>query len=448
MGKLNKDNFRKTIYYFRKNGLKNTYYAIWERLKKKETDSYTYIPPSPRVLQQQKQRSWEEKLCFSIIVPLYHTPENYLRELIESVCAQTYPYWQLVLADASRDDSLQGIVQEYENPGICYRKLSDNQGIAENTNAGLAYAEGDFIVLLDHDDLLTADALYEIAAALEEGKKSGTEFAMLYSDEDKCDGEGRYFYEPHYKQDFNPDLLLTNNYICHLMAVRTEIFKELKLRGEYNGAQDFDFVLRVADRLYETPEKIRHVPKILYHWRCHIGSTAANPASKSYAYEAGKRAVEAFLEKRGWPAEVTSMKHLGFYRVNYTEDIFRIRPEVGAIGGRILDHGKIAGGMMDAEGNVTFKDLKDGFSGYMNRAVLVQQAKALDVRCLCLNPACYELFEKTLGIPYETLEMGRKGQLDWEKIPKEDRKECSLKLSRALREKGYRLIWDPEWVWR
>lgn len=449
MGKLNRDNFRKTIYYLKKNGLKNTFYAICERMQKKETDGYTYIVPSAEILQKQRACEWREPVCFSIIVPLYHTPEKYLRELIESVLAQTYPYWQLVLADASEKDDLRGIVESYKDSRICYKKLAENKGIAENTNAGLEYATGDYIALLDHDDLLTPDALYEMAAAVKEGKETGTELQMLYSDEDKCDGEGKVFYEPHYKQDFNLDLLLTNNYICHFTAVKAELFRELKLRGEYNGAQDFDLVLRVADRLYHEPEKIKHIDKVLYHWRCHTGSTAANPASKSYAYEAGKRAVEAFLRKRGWKAEVSHLKHLGFYRVEYRENIFKQRPEIGAVGGKILDNRKkVSGGMMAENGTIVFEGLAEGFSGYMNRAVLSQQAQALDVRCFCLNPACYELFEESLGLPYKVLPGGREGQFDFRELPETKRLELSLKISRVLRERGYLLIWDPEWVER
>lgn len=449
MGKLNKDNFRKTIYYLKKNGLQNTFYAIRERLQKKETDSYTYASPAPEILHLQRERAWTDPVCFSIIVPLYHTPEKYLKELIDSVQSQTYPYWQLVMADASKDTSLQPIAERYRDDRICYRKLADNKGIAENTNAGLKYAAGDYIALLDHDYLLTPDALYEMAAALEEGKKAGVEYQLLYSDEDKCDGEGTVYYEPHYKTDFNLDLLLTNNYICHFTALKAELFRELKLRGEYNGAQDFDLVLRAADRLFKEPEKIKHINRVLYHWRCHTGSTAANPASKTYAYEAGKRAVEAFVTAKGWKAEVSHLKHLGFYRVEYQENIFKQRPEVGAVGGKILDNRKkVAGGMMSEDGTILYEGLQNGFSGYMNRAVLVQQAKSLDLGCFILNPACEKLFEKELGIPYKILTGGREGQFDPADLSKEERKALSLKISKVLRENGYCLIWDPEWVER
>lgn len=464
MGKLNKDNLKKTIYYFQKNGLKNTLYAVRERLQKKATDDYTYVPIAEDVLNEQRTKVWDNPVCFSIVVPVYHTPEKYFREMVESVLAQTYPYWQLVLADAGAGDvkgscvedgqagestvqalkknNIPQFLEKYSaDERICYIPLEANVGIAENTNVAIEAATGDYIALFDHDDLLTPDALYEMASCLEEARNRGISLQMLYTDEDKCNSDASRFYEPHYKTDFNLDLLLTNNYICHFTAVKAELMKELKLRGAFNGAQDFDLVLRVAGRLYKEPEKITHVPKVLYHWRCHEASTAANPASKRYAYEAGKRAVEDFVQSRGWNAQVSHLKHLGFYRVDYNEDIFTIRPDVGAIGGRILDKkGKLCGGMMSEDGKVFEEGLPDGFSGYVNRAALMQQAQALDIRVFRLNPACEELFEQVLGIPYESLACQN---LDAQQI-----KEMSLKISKALRERGYCLIWDPQWVER
>ena len=462
MGKLNKDNLRKTVYYLKKNGLKNTLYAIAERVQKQDTDSYTYETPAEEVLEFQRKRSWEQPVTFSILVPLYHTPEKYFREMVESVLAQTYPYFQLVLLDAGAGEVqekatagagevgnttlYEQLVKSYKDDRICYYPLEDNKGIAENTNAGIEYATGDYIALLDHDDLLTADALYEMAAAIEDGKKRGVELQMLYSDEDKCDGEAVKFYEPHFKLDFNLDLLLTNNYICHFTAIKSKLFEELKLRGAYNGAQDFDLVLRVAGKLLNRQELICHIPKVLYHWRCHVSSTAANPASKMYAYEAGKRAVEAFVAEKGWQAQVEHLKHLGFYRVNYEggkDAIFRQRPEVGALGGSLLGpKGKIVGGLRTADGTPVYEGLKHGFSGYMNRAALVQQAEVLDIRCMSVNPACEAILEQCLG------EFGlTKEDYIQLHIPRTDVDitGLSVRVSQALQEAGYVLVWEPWW---
>ncbi len=471
MGKLNKDNFKKTIYYFQKNGLKNTLYAVRERLQKKATDNYAYVSVTEDVLNEQRAKVWDNPVYFSIVVPVYHTPEKYFREMVESVLAQTYPYFQLVLADAGagevedrcigaghveecvqavKKNNIPQFLEKYKGEErICYIPLESNVGIAENTNVAIDVATGDYIALFDHDDLLTPDALYEMASCLEEARNRGISIQMVYTDEDKCNSDATHFYEPHYKADFNLDLLMTNNYICHFTAIKAELMKELKLRGAFNGAQDFDLVLRVAGRFYKEPEKIAHVPKVLYHWRCHEASTAANPASKRYAYEAGKRAVEDFVQNRGWNAQVSHLKHLGFYRVDYQEDIFKIRPEVGAVGGRILDRkGKLCGGMMSEAGEVFEQGLPDGFSGYVNRAALMQQAQSLDIRAFRLNPACKALFEQVLEIPYEE-KAGEKGKsFVCQNMDAQQIKEMSLKISKALREAGYCLIWDPQWVER
>lgn len=466
MGKLNKDNFKKTIYYLQKNGLKNTLYAVRERLQKKETDDYTYVSVPEETLTRQRETVWENPVTFSIVVPVYHTPEEYFREMVDSVLLQTYPYFELILVDAGaqvaagtkaqagengaqahEENQVPRFLEAYgEEKRIRYLPLEKNIGIAENTNVGIEAATGDYIALLDHDDFLTPDALYEMARRLEAERMQGNELQMIYTDEDKCNSDASKFYEPHFKLDFNLDLLLTNNYICHFTAVKAELMKEFKLRGEYNGAQDFDLVLRVAARLYEEPEKIAHIPKVLYHWRCHEASTAANPASKRYAYEAGKRAVEAFIKEKGWNAKVVHLKHLGFYRVEYEDDIFTIRPEVGAVGGRILDKSKkLCGGMMSETGEVFAMGLAAGFSGYVNRAALVQQAQALDLRLFRLNPACKELFEETLKIPYTVIEDGKRDQFDWQTIEEKEKKLLSLKISEALRSQGYKLLWDPQW---
>lgn len=451
MGKLNKDNLRKTVYYLKKNGIRNTIYAAAERLQKKETDSYTYAEPSKEVLDRQRETVWEDPVTFSILVPVFHTPPHYLKELIESLRVQTYSFFQLLLLDASTDGEKAAVLKElsegYEDARIQYHKLAENKGIAENTNAGIPYATGEYVALLDHDDLLTADALYEMATAIKNAKDRQNTLQMIYSDEDKCNGDGTRFFEPHYKKDFDPDLLLTNNYICHFTAVKSELFRELKLRGEYNGAQDFDLVLRVAGRFWDCPEVICHIPKILYHWRCHEASTAANPASKTYAYEAGKRAVEAFVAEKGWQATVEHLKHLGFYKVSYKDDIFTQRPDVAAVGGSLIGAGKrITGGLCDVRGNVIYKGLRKGFSGCMNRAALTQRAEGLDIRCMKLNPACEGVLQKSL----------QKQGLNF--VRTEDRNVCakiqeeitdwpgiSRTLSKDLREAGYVLLWDPEW---
>lgn len=446
MGKLNIHNLRKTISYLKRNGLRETLVTIREHLPRTPQKAYDYVPVTEQELERQRCQDWEEPVTFSIVVPAYHTPERYYRELIESVQAQTYPHWQLVIGDAGEDDTLGGLAASCSDERICYHRLSGNRSIADNTNETLQWADGDYVALLDHDDVLTPDALYEMAAAIERGKRSGRLPGMLYSDEDKCDENAEEFYEPNFKPDFNLDLLLTNNYICHLLVMETGLIKQLGFRAEYDGAQDHDLVLRAAAGLWRTPGAILHIPRVLYHWRCHSASTAANPESKLYAYEAGVRASQDFVDSQGWKARVSMTQHMGFSRTEYDPPILEQRHEVGAVGGRVLGRARrIVGGMMSESGEVQYLGLKDGYSGYLNRAILLQQAQALDLRCIRLGERCRELFREATGLEYE--EDAAKGMYDWRQLPADyDYAGMGVKLGRALRAAGYVLIWDPQLV--
>ena len=250
---------------------------------------------------------------FSIIVPLYHTPLDFLDDMIQSVQKQTYENWELCLANGSpEDEELDAQVRKYmsKEPRIKYRKLEKNLGIAGNTNEALALATGSYTALLDHDDFLSPNALFEFVKAINENGDAD----CIYSDEDKVDQEGKLHYFPHFKSDYNPDLLHTNNYICHFFVVRRQLVEEVGgFRREFDGAQDYDFIFRCVEKARE----VVHVPEILYHWRTHKASTADNPASKMYAFEAGKRAIEAHLERTGVKGTVSHTPDLGFYRVKY-----------------------------------------------------------------------------------------------------------------------------------
>ena len=322
VAKLNKANLKKTLYYLQRNGLRETWISVRERLT--ETDRYFFVPCSEAELVRQSDRKWEKPITFSIVVPLYRTPEAYLNRMITSVMQQSYPHWELILADATEDHSVeevlkqQGFLKEQPtdgetepvaaDPRLHYVHLKENAGIAANTNQALPYAKGEYIGLLDHDDVLTPDALYEMADAIIKAYDRGVKVAFAYSDEDKCDGEETRYYEPNYKEEFNYDLILSNNYICHFLVMESKLLKSLQFRPEFDGAQDYDLVLRcVAEVLAEggqTAEKrILHIPKVLYHWRCHQDSTASNPESKMYAFEAGSRAIMAHYERMGIQAE-------------------------------------------------------------------------------------------------------------------------------------------------
>lgn len=201
------------------------------------------------------------------------------------------------MADGSpKGEGVERVLKRYasRDQRIRYVILGENKGISGNTNAALDMAKGDFIVLADHDDTLSQDALFECVKAI----NTDPEIDVVYTDEDKLDMDGGELFEPHFKPDFNPDLLTSVNYICHLFVVNHELLMEAGgFREEYDGAQDYDFIFRCTEKA----RKIYHVPKALYHWRCHQDSTSSNPKSKLYAFEAGARAIKAHYERLNIP---------------------------------------------------------------------------------------------------------------------------------------------------
>lgn len=430
-------NLKKTYYYFKKNGIADTYYALRERLYARTSPlymaGYRYEPVTEEELQRQRETLFDHETKFSILVPMYETKPEFARAMIDSVIAQTYPNWELILADASKTDVVKDLVcGELEDAGmdgdgvaakayasdprVRYIRIKENKGISENTNEALTHATGDFIGLLDHDDLLTPDALYEMAVAIETAGKEGKEIVFVYSDEDKCDTEAKKYYEPHIKSGFNLDLLLSNNYICHFLVMKAELMKKVGFRKEYDGAQDFDLVLR-AFLLKEPSDEILHVNKVLYHWRCHESSTAANPQSKLYAYEAGKRAVESALETylgsmhtgniktadgllyvNDIPVRVVHTKHNGFYRVEYgkgtAEDIFNVRKDIGIVTGPVIENNKITSGILEKDGTCPYIGLPAKFSGYVHRMALQQNCEWADAANAMVRPELVPEIEK------------------------------------------------------
>lgn len=308
-------NIKKGVRYLKHYGVKGFYARLLERFEEREVEYqewYEKNKPSEEELARQRKKKWKDPVVISVLVPVYRTPEVFLKQMMESVLLQTYPYLELCIADGSgTDDSVENVVKEYQkkDPRVRYRRLEKNEGIAGNTNAAIEMASGEYLALFDHDDLLSPNALFEVASAIEKEKAD-----VIYTDEDKVTSDLKEHFQPHFKPDFNPDLLCANNYICHLFVVKRSL--ALKLGGQdpaYDGAQDYDFIFRYT----ENAEKIVHVAKILYHWRVHQASTADNPSSKLYAFDAGKRAIEAHLARIGAKAEVSHTKDLGFYRVKY-----------------------------------------------------------------------------------------------------------------------------------
>lgn len=261
-----------------------------------------------RTLRRQKHSAFAQKPLISIVIPLYCTPLPYLKELLESVRRQSYENWQLCLADGSPDDKAKEFIEKHygREKRIVYRKLEENGGISVNTNEAVALVAGEYLMLCDHDDTLEPDALYEIVKAIND-----TGADVLYTDEDKVSMDGRHYFDPNFKPDFNLFRLRENNYICHIFVVKKSLTDETGLlRSEFDGAQDFDFILRCCEKA----QKITHIPKVLYHWRCHMDSTAADPSSKAYAYEAGRKAVREHYQRLGIDAKVEMTERPGWYR--------------------------------------------------------------------------------------------------------------------------------------
>lgn len=253
-------------------------------------------------LREQRNTKFDYQPKISIIVPTYNTPLDFLNEMIDTVINQSYFNWELCIADGSDEDNpaKQRIKEYAENDSrIRVNWLQQNYGIAENTNKALELATGDYVGLFDHDDLLTPDLLFEIVASLQEIKHD-----IIYTDEDKYDNKTKKFVDPNFKPDFSIDLFRSHNYITHFFVVKTEIIKEINgFRSEFDGSQDYDLMFRCIEKA----QSIHHIPKILYHWRMHDASTAGNPESKMYCYDAGKRAIEGHYQRMGISARVEMM---------------------------------------------------------------------------------------------------------------------------------------------
>ncbi|MBQ5754383.1 MAG: glycosyltransferase family 2 protein, partial [Oscillospiraceae bacterium] len=251
----------------------------------------------------------------SVVVPMYNTPLRFLKEMMESVQGQTYPNWELVLADASDENHAEGSAAAQraaeKDSRIVYKKLEENKGIAGNTNAGFALASGEYLALLDHDDLLYKNALYEV---VQEINKTGADF--VYSDEIILSADLKELGGYHFKPDFAPDNLRGCNYITHLAVFSRGLAEEagFEERSEFDGAQDHDLILRLTEKA----ECIRHIPKVMYIWRGHAASTAAGMEAKPYAVAAGERAVKAQLDRLGLAGSVKALEGApGAFRVSY-----------------------------------------------------------------------------------------------------------------------------------
>lgn len=263
-------------------------------------------------IKQQIGKEFKLMPKISIIVPMYNTKEKFFKELVDSVIAQTYSNWELCLADGSpkQNAKLEKICEKDER--IKYKFLNDNKGISGNSNEAIKMATGEYIALLDHDDVLAQYALYEVVKCI----NKNPEVEFMYSDEDKIDQNGNRS-DGYFKPDFAIDTLRCQNYICHFSIFKKELMEKLGgFHSEFDGAQDYDIFLRMSE--ITKTENIKHIPRILYHWRIHKGSTAKlDSNAKNYAFDNGIKAIQAHLERVGLDGTVTEGCINGIYRVDY-----------------------------------------------------------------------------------------------------------------------------------
>jgi glycosyltransferase involved in cell wall biosynthesis len=314
---LNRTNLYHITHFVRSYGLRSSVHKVKDYLLRNRR--YAAWLDSNRITaeeaQQQKveERQFPQRPLISILVPTYQTAPEYLRQMIESVIGQTYTNWELCIADGSPDhDEIKTITEGYRHPQIRYRALEKNLGISGNTNAALEMASGAYIALLDHDDYLEKNALFELVRAI---NHASIEPDALYTDEDMFrSGKTPFFHNPAFKPDFNADYLRSCNYITHFFVVRRELAQKAGgFSSDCDGSQDYDFILKTTGQA----RQVLHIPKVLYHWRVHQNSVAGNPEDKMYAYESAVKALNRHYERTAVPAHAEKDTQLGFYRTIY-----------------------------------------------------------------------------------------------------------------------------------
>ena len=277
--------------------------------------------PSKQKLEKQKKEKFKINPKISIVVPLYNTPKKFFDELVESLKGQTYSNWELCLADGS-PTPIEYIKDYLKDGRIKYKIIGENKGISGNTNEAITLVTGDYIGLLDHDDLLPKFSLYEVVKKINENP----DVEFIYTDEDKLEKKDGQRYGVFFKPDFSPYTLNSANYICHFSIFKKELMDKLGgFKSEYDGSQDYDIVARAS----EITDKIEHIPKVLYHWRVHQNSTAGNSDSKPYAFEVGKKVIKDHI-KRAYDIDVSVEDGLtpGSYEVKY---LLKKEPKISII---------------------------------------------------------------------------------------------------------------------
>lgn len=285
---------QRVISYLKRYGAKKLVRKVIEKRSQKEDyDKIRLLETaSMEELAGQREKVFSKMPVVSIIMPAFNSDEKIFTETLLSVKNQTYVNWQLCISDGG-ENSVRHIIDKVfdGDTRVKYVRLNENLGISGNSNEALKLATGEYVALLDHDDLLEPDALYETVACI-----NLEDADFVYTDEDKVTEDLSHYFRPYRKPDFNRLLLLSNNYICHFTTIKRSIVTAIGgFRSEYDGAQDYDLFLRAIEQAH----KISHIPKVLYHWRVGKTSTSDNPFNKEYAFLAGKRAIEDCLRRAG-----------------------------------------------------------------------------------------------------------------------------------------------------
>lgn len=319
---MNLRQVKRAYSYLKNNGIKKSINKLLLRKYTKKnmknvSENYEdYIlnnEPSFKELELQRKVKFKNTPKISFVIPMYNTKYEFFKELMESILNQTYSNFEVCLVDSSIAENLEilNYLKEKNDIRIKYKRLENNGGISLNTNEAINMSTGDYIAFCDHDDTILPNALFEVVKSINEDESVD----FIYSDEDILENGVRK--NPHFKPDFSPDLLTSYNYICHLCVVKRELLNKVGLLNkEYDGAQDYDFVLRAT----EQAKNIIHIPKILYHWRAHELSTAGDSSSKNYVFEAAKKAIEAHFKRLNIKVNVSILDEVGRYKVKYISD--------------------------------------------------------------------------------------------------------------------------------
>lgn len=428
--------------YTERNGVSSAFFRTAESLKEAADDRI--YSEEALMLPEIRGEEVHDGPLLSLIIPVCDPDPDDFAHLLDSLVRQVYRNFEVVITDGGSTRDIENVVRAYDDDpetglDIRYEKLSENRGISGNTNAALERARGDYVVFIDHDDFIEADALLLTVEEIDKGAE------LIYTDEDKYDALRDRYLRPNRKGDFNLDLLLSNNYICHMLTVKKElIIKAGLLRSGFDGAQDHDLLLRLSEIIKR--DRISHIPKVLYHWRMTENSTAGNPESKLYAYENGKRAVEDYYKRRGLRVTVSDSAHRGFFLSDYREAeadpesyiIFTdkkllpltpeykkalggyfVREEIGIVGARIIGHtGRTVsnGYIKDSNGRriPEYGKIDYRFSGYMHRASMARETEAVSIHAFAIRKELKDLIDRD---PFT--------------------------MCRNVREKGYTVVVDP-----